>query len=124
MNKTIRLTESELKRMISESVKGTLNELGWGRKMQPQNNRNDAEMWNRITQARSILISLNKDGLLSKYYEKGEAHDLSDNRSQLKLAICNAVQSLDRAIMLFKDLGYEKGKTWAPELNADVEPYI
>jgi hypothetical protein len=126
MKRTIRLTESELRNMISDSLKNTLNEWGWGRKKQPQQqnqNNNEVEMWNRITQARELLMSLNSDGVLSKHYEQGESHDLSDRRSRLKLSIADAISSLERAIVIFKDLGYQKGKIWSPELNHDIKPY-
>lgn len=126
MKQVIKLSESQLKKLVSESVKRTINEWPWGNKKQTkmtnQNNK-EPEIWNIITQARELLISLNEKGLLSKYHEEGEDMGLRDKRSRLKLDIADAISKLENALMIFKELGYKKGKVWDSDRYA-IKPYV
>ena len=54
MKRTIKLRESELKRMIAESVKGAINELDWKtyanaakKRLQQYRDTNDTEKWDK-----------------------------------------------------------------------------
>lgn len=89
MEKTIRLRECELRKMIAESIKRVLRE------------GNDVSVVNNLQQAYELLRVIPKTGFIPF-----SSPSPSSTEAEVKKAIMEATRLIDRAISLSYQLGY------------------